>query len=48
MEGFEDDRVSSHAFRLAHHERLAYGWETFARLVNEKSRYLFLRSEQVP
>ncbi len=48
VEAFEDDRISSHAFRLAHHERLAYGWETFARLVKEKSRYLFLRTEQGP
>lgn len=48
IEAFEDDRISSHAFRLAHHERLAYGWETFARLVREKSRYLFLRTEQGP
>ncbi len=35
VEAFEDDRISSHAFRLAHHERLAYGWETFARCQGE-------------
>ena len=48
VEAFEDDHISSHAFRLAHHERLAYGWETFARLVREESRYLFLRTQQGP
>ncbi len=45
---FPDDRVSRHAFRLAHHERLAYGWETFARYVKEESRYLFLRTGRGP
>ena len=45
---FPDDRVSSHAFRLAHHERLAYGWETFARYVKEEARYLFLRTGRGP
>jgi hypothetical protein len=45
---FHDDRVSSHAFRLAHHERLAYGWETFARYVKEESRFLFLRTGRGP
>jgi hypothetical protein len=41
---FHDDRVSSDALRLPHHERLAYGWETFARYVKEESRFLFLRT----
>ncbi len=45
---FDQDRVSRHAFRLAHHERLAYGWETFARFVKEESRYLFLRTGRGP
>ncbi len=45
---FVDDRVSYHAFRLADHERLAYGWEDFARFVREESRYLFLRTGRGP
>lgn len=45
---FPDDRISRHAFRLAHHERLAYGWETFARYVKEECRYLFLRTGSGP
>ena len=45
---FEGDRVSRHAFRMAHHERLACGWETFARYVKEESRFLFLQTGQGP
>jgi hypothetical protein len=45
---FEDDRISRHAFRLAHHERLAYGWETFARYVRQECRFLFLRTGRGP
>lgn len=48
VRAFQHDRVPRHYMRLAHHERLAYGWETFASLVKEKSRYLFLRTEQGP
>ncbi len=48
VRAFQHDRVPRHYMRLAHHERLAYGWETFARLVKEESRYLFLRTGQGP
>ncbi len=44
VDAFPDDRISRHAFRLAYHEQLAYGWETFARFVKEQSRFLFLRT----
>ncbi len=45
---FPDDRISRHAFRLAYHQQLAYGWETFARYVKEESRFLFLRTGRGP
>lgn len=45
---FPDDRISRHAFRLGHHERLAYGWETFSRFVRQESRFLFLRTGSGP
>ncbi len=43
---FDNDWVSRHAFRQAHHQVLTESWLAFARYVKQECRYLFLRTGQ--